>query len=434
MDTIYALSSGALPSGVAVIRISGPQAETVLRSLASRNPAPRKAILDSIRSRNGSLIDRGLVLWFPGPASFTGEDSVELHLHGGRAVVDRMLLELSEFEGVRLAEAGEFSRRAFINGKLDLTEAEGLADLIASETEAQRVLALSQASGALKTLYDGWQARLLHARAMIEAEIDFVDEEDVPGSVADQVWFDMSALGQELRGHIDGARRAEAVREGFRIALVGAPNAGKSSLINALAGSEVAIVSSQPGTTRDVVETRLSLGGRLVVIADTAGLRDTSDFIEAEGVKRALERARDADLVLHLSDDGHWEDLPDTTGSAVWRIASKCDLGDSGGSSDVISVTVNQPNGLSALIDSLQKHLRDVLGKDVTGLPTRQRHLDRLKRALVEIDAAVAQEQLALELRAEYLRAAAFNLGCITGQHDVEDMLGVIFSEFCIGK
>ncbi len=303
----------------------------VTEALAGVLPAPRKAALRSIRARNDSSIDTGLVLWFPGPESFTGEDSVEFHLHGGRAVVDRMLEELSGFDGLRMAEAGEFSRRAFANGKFDLTEAEGLADLIAAETEAQRMLALSQASGTLKNLYESWQARLLHARAMIEAEIDFADEEDVPGSVADQVWSDMAVLADEMRAHMAGAKRANAVREGFRIVIVGAPNAGKSSLMNALAGSDVAIVSEEPGTTRDVIETRLSIGGQLVIVSDTAGIREGAGKIEAEGIRRALARASEADLVLHLSEDGIWPPASDFGTAPVWRVLTKAGLGNGNG-------------------------------------------------------------------------------------------------------
>ena len=258
----------------------------MLDTLSGGRAEPRLAALRSIRGRNGAEIDRGLVVWFPGPHSFTGEDCAEVHLHGGRAVVDRILEELGGFDDARMAEAGEFSRRAFVNGKIDLTEAEGLADLIASETEAQRALALAQSSGALREVYEDWQARLLHARAMIEAEIDFADEEDVPGSVAETVWTDMAALAGEMQRHLEGSKAGSIIREGFRIAIVGAPNAGKSSLLNALAGSDVAIVSDIAGTTRDAIETRIVLDGNLVVLTDTAGLRDSDDPIEAEGIRR----------------------------------------------------------------------------------------------------------------------------------------------------
>jgi tRNA modification GTPase len=435
MDTIYALSSGTLPSGVAVVRISGPQTKMIIEELTGRLPTPRIASLRSIRSRNDLEIDSGLVLWFPGPRSFTGEDSGEFHLHGGRAVVDRLFEEMAGFEDVRLAEAGEFSRRAFSNGKFDLTEAEGFADLIAAETEAQRVLALSQASGTLRDLYDGWHERLLNARAMIEAEIDFADEDDVPGSVSDRIWTDMAALVVEMREHMSGAKRANAVREGYRIVIVGAPNAGKSSLMNALAGSDVAIVSDQPGTTRDVLETRLSLGGQLVIITDTAGIRENAESIEAEGIRRALARALEADLILHLSETGSWKAIGDFGAVPVWRITTKVDRGTKIDEDDgVIPISSISPGGLEKLIDSLRKHLGETVGKDVMSLPTRQRHVDNLSAALTELEKAVEEEGVALELRAESLRLAAFSLGRITGQHSVDDVLGVIFSEFCVGK
>jgi len=434
MDTIYALSSGGLPSGLAVVRVSGPKAGEIVQALSGGLPAPRLAVLRSIRDRNESVIDRGLVVWFPGPGSFTGEDSAEFHLHGGRAVVDRLLDELSSFAGLRMAEAGEFSRRAFANGKMDLTEAEGLADLIASETEAQRVLALSQASGALRAIYEGWQNRLLHARAMIEAEIDFADEEDVPGSVSDQVWADMRRLLQEMTAHMGGAKRANAVREGFRIVIVGAPNAGKSSLMNALAGSDVAIVSDEPGTTRDVLEARLSLGGQLVIVTDTAGIRDDAGAIEAEGIRRARVRASEADLVLYLSDTANWDDAEGFGAAPVWKVASKADMVNVSLPEGALPISIRSENGLNLLFDSLQKHLSAAVGFDVASLPTRQRHLDNVRVSVEELEKAVASVDAPLELRAEMLRLSAYSLGRITGQHGVEDVLGVIFSEFCIGK
>lgn len=434
MDTIYALSSGGLPSGVAVVRVSGPRSADVLTALGGELPKARYAVLRSIRARNDIEIDRGLVLWFPGPASFTGEDCAEFHLHGGRAVVERLLEELSGFEGLRMAEAGEFSRRAFSNGKFDLTEAEGLADLIASETEAQRVIALAQASGSLRELYERWQDRLLNARAMIEAEIDFADEDDVPGSVSDQVWADMAELSREMRGHMAGAKRAASVREGFRIVIIGAPNAGKSSLMNALAGSDIAIVSDEPGTTRDAIEARISLGGQLVIVTDTAGIRENAGVIEAEGIRRALVRAVDADLILHLSETGSWDDAGDFADAPVWRIASKSDTFNGSIPDDALLISVRSSDGLKCLFDSLEKHLARAVGRDVLSLPTRQRHVESLGAALRELGSAVEKTGAPLELRAESLRLSAFSLGRITGQYGVEDILGVIFSEFCIGK
>lgn len=434
MDTIFALSSGPLPSGVAIVRISGPNSSQIVASLSSGLPEPRHAVLRSIRGRNDSLIDRGLVLWFPGPASFTGEDCAEFHVHGGRAVVDRLLGELSGFPGTRMAEAGEFARRAFVNGKMDLTEAEGLADLIAAETEAQRVLALTQASGALRETYEGWQGRILHARAMLEAEIDFADEDDVPGSVADEVLADMSRLAEEMERHLAGAGRANAVREGFRIVIVGRPNAGKSSLMNGLAGSDVAIVADEPGTTRDAIETRLAIGGKLVVVTDTAGLREEAGAVEAEGIRRARAKAAAADLVLHLSEDGVWEPIGIDVDAPIWRVRTKSDLPAVAETGDVIGVSVRTGAGLDGLLAALQDEVEGRLGHDMASLPTRQRHVDNVRSSLEHVREALRDGEAAVELRAESLRLAATSLGRITGQHGVEDVLGVIFSEFCIGK
>lgn len=260
-DTIVALSSGRLPAGVAVVRMSGPATRFVLETMVGEIPQPRHARLCVVRAADGQAIDRGLVLFFPGPASFTGEDCAELHLHGGRAVVSKVLESLADSSGVRLAEAGEFTRRAFLNGKLDLLQAEALADLVSAETEAQRRLAMRNSEGAQTALYQEWRHTLLRSRALIEAELDFSDEQDVPGSVSDTIWPALSALASDMARHIDGYKRAEMVRDGFEVVIVGRPNAGKSSLLNVLARRDVAIVSDEPGTTRDLVEVVLDIGG-----------------------------------------------------------------------------------------------------------------------------------------------------------------------------
>ncbi|WP_223385527.1 tRNA uridine-5-carboxymethylaminomethyl(34) synthesis GTPase MnmE [Oricola cellulosilytica] len=434
MDTIYALSSGNTPSGVAVIRVSGGGSRDIVELHAGDLPAPRSAILRLIRDRNGNPIDRGIVLWFPGPGSFTGEDCAEFHLHGGRAVVDRMLEELGAHPDSRMAEAGEFSRRAFVNGKFDLTEAEGLADLIASETEAQRVLALAQASGALHDLYKGWRARLLHGQAMIAAEIDFADEEDVPGSVSAEIWDDMASLAEEMHIHLGEARRGSAIREGFRIAIVGPPNAGKSSLLNALAGSDVTIVSDEPGTTRDAIEVRLSIAGHLVLVIDTAGIREGAEKIEAEGIRRAFVRAADADLVLHLSETGSWSVLGGVDEDRIWRVRSKRDVSGSCNVGHEVAVSTKTSDGLQGLLAMLEEHLAAVLSVDAITLPTRQRHFDNVKRSLEDLKTALENDADALEIRAEALRVSADYLGRIIGHSGVEDILGIIFSEFCVGK
>ena len=297
-DTIVALSSGRLPSGIAIVRISGPQTRFAVETIAGALPEPRRATFSRLRTPLGETIDSGLLLFFPGPGSFTGEDLAEFQVHGGKAVVAALLQALTSLPGIRHAEAGEFTRRAFLNGKLDLIESEALADLISSETEAQRRLAVSNASGAQSGLYAGWRRRIIHAMAMIEAELDFSDEADIPGSVADQVWADVLALRQEIEDHVKGYHQAEIIRDGYDVVIVGAPNAGKSSLLNALAQRDAAIVSDEPGTTRDLVELSLDLNGVKVRLTDTAGIRDAAGKVEAIGIERALGRAKSADLVL----------------------------------------------------------------------------------------------------------------------------------------
>jgi tRNA modification GTPase len=285
----------------------------------------------------------------------------------------------------------------------------------------------------LREIYEGWQRRLLHARAMIEAEIDFADEEDVPGSVADRVWADMEALLTDMSGHLQGEKSGSIIREGFRIALVGRPNAGKSSLLNALAGSDIAIVSDIAGTTRDTIEVRMAIGGTLVIVTDTAGIRESSDAIEAEGIRRALARAADADLVLHLSDNRIWPALSDIGDVPVWKVFTKADLnGDN--AEDVLAVSVQGEPGVGGLVDSLTSHLASALSRDQLTLPTRRRHVDNVRRAREYLSEAVLESSDPLEIRAEALRRSADALGRITGQRGVEDILGVIFSEFCVGK
>jgi len=432
-QTIYALSSGALPSGVAIVRVSGPAAGDVLRLLFGRLPPSRVGSYGPIGLDRSSPIDRGLVLWFPGPASFTGEDCAEFQLHGGRAVVRALLDTLATLAGLRPAEAGEFSRRAFLNERLDLTAVEGLADLINAETEAQRQVALRQAGGAMASLLETWRARLIRCRALIEADLDFADEDDVPGSVADAVWSDAAALAAEIAGHLATADRGERLRSGFEVVLLGAPNAGKSSLLNALARRPAAIVTPEPGTTRDLIEVRLDVGGFPIVLVDTAGLRDAVGLVEAEGIRRARDRARRADLVLWLQapDDAS----PDTAPEGVpgWRVATKADLASVPDEmAHRISTVTGQ--GLDALEAALGRFAAEQVGALEDVLVTRARHRDGLQRCLGHLQAALAQTGVGLELRAEDLRAAADALGRLTGRVDVEDLLDVIFRDFCIGK
>lgn len=430
--TIFALSSGSLPSGVALIRISGLAARSIETTMLGGSLEARRAGLRKlVHPQTGEALDEVLALVFPAPSSFTGEDVVELHCHGGVATVAAVLDALGSIDGFRIAEAGEFSRRAFENGRLDLTALEGLADLIAAQTETQREQALIQSGGALRDLYDGWRDHLIRMRALIEAELDFADENDVPGSVSDQVWRDAAILAGAIRDHLDDDHRGEIVRDGFRIALTGPPNAGKSSLLNALARRDVAIVTPQAGTTRDVVEVSLDIAGQLVIVSDTAGIRETQDIVEKEGIRRSHETAKRANLVLWLQAADE-RPLTDPLEGAV-IVTTKTDL--AGSHAGSIGVTVVKEDGLAPLMNLIAEQVQSFAGSAVRGesVPTRVRHRLALEEAAEALESAVQSED-GLELRSEFLRVAGDALGRITGRVDVEDLLDVIFSEFCIGK
>jgi tRNA modification GTPase len=390
-----------------------------------------------IKDRQERIIDRGLVVFFPGPHSFTGEDCAELHVHGGKAVVDAVISTLYTFDHCRMAEAGEFTRRAFTNGKFDLTVAEGLADLIAAETESQRRLAHQISTGVQANLYAGWRTELIRARAFVEAELDFADEGDVPGSVSNQVWESLRHLVARIDSHVADGKRGAIVRDGYRVVIVGAPNAGKSSLLNAMAGSEVAIVSDEPGTTRDLIEIKLDLNGLPVLVTDTAGLRSSTGRVERIGIERALERASAADLVIALTDlsEPIPYDLSGVDQGAVIKVGTKSDLSEvrSGSGYDLV-ISARTGAGLDSLMDLLASRAAAAAGDLSDPLPTRLRHIELLQETRREITNAMEQETAPLEIRAEYLRRATFALGRITGDVDVEDILDVVFSQFCIGK
>jgi len=435
VETIYALSTAAGRAGIAVLRLSGPHACDAVLALTGVAPGPpREARLRRFRDpQTQAPLDRGLVLFFEGPASFTGEDVCELHIHGGRAVVAAMLRALSVLPGLRAAQPGEFTRRAFENGRLDLTEVEGLADLIDAETEAQRIQALRQMEGALGRLYEGWRARLIKALAYAEAEIDFPDEE-VPGGLTRKLLPEIEALAAEIAAHLDDGRKGERLRDGIEVAIVGPPNAGKSSLLNRLAGREAAIVSEEAGTTRDVLEIRLDLGGVPVTLADTAGLREAAGAIEQEGVRRALARAEAADLRLVITAPGAGGDFSLAREGDI-RVLNKLDLG-----GDVppgaLGVSALTGQGLDLLEATLRERVGAAYETQEHPLITRARH----REGLGECAASLARAAEALkaerpaELAAEDLRLAARALGRITGRVDVEDLLDVIFRDFCIGK
>jgi tRNA modification GTPase len=434
-DTIFAPSTAPGRAGIAVIRVSGPDAKrAVMRLTGDAPPSPKQAVLKAFRDERGEIIDRGLLLWFEAPASFSGEDIAEFHVHGGRAIVDAMLAALAAIEGLRPAEAGEFTRRAVENGKLDLTQAEALADLIDAQTEAQRKQALGQYEGALAALYEGWRERLIRAVALTEAVLDFPDEE-VPEDVPNTVREIVVSLLAEIRAHLDDHRRGEILRDGVNLTVFGKPNSGKSSLLNALAQRDVAIVSEIAGTTRDVIEVRLDLGGYPVIVSDTAGLRESEDPIEQEGVRRAIERAKSADIALLLVDASDPEPiagLPSDVGEildlVVWN---KMDIGAPrlGG----IPISAKTGAGIPDLLAKIAELSGKILDLKENSVPlTRARHRAHLEDTVAAL--VRSQKVPDRELLGEDLRLALRSLGRITGRVDVEDILDVVFREFCIGK
>jgi tRNA modification GTPase len=440
-DTIYALATAPGRAGVAIVRVSGADARDVIARLTWRDvPQPRVATLRRVFDDNDAPIDDAPVLFFAAPHSFTGEDVAEFHLHGGPAVVAAMLRLLRSMENCRLAEPGEFTRRAFHNNKLDLAQVEGLADLVAAETEAQRRQALRQAEGELSRFYEAWRTRLLRTLARLEAFIDFPDE-DLPDQLTRSVDGEIAELVRDLDRHLADAHRGEILRDGLTIAILGAPNVGKSSIINKLSQREAAIVSAIAGTTRDVIEVRMDLGGYPVTIADTAGLRASADEIEQEGVRRALARAEHADLKLLVFDGGIWPGIDGETAKLIddrsLCVVNKADLlrepepiAVEGRA--VIKVSAKTGLGLSGLTAALTAAAGERMGGGEGVALTRARH----RAALEECHAALLRAAGAgqPELKAEDLRLAARALGRITGRVDVEDVLVLIFKEFCIGK
>ena len=440
--TIFALATAPGRAGVAVVRVSGPASGAALTALTGRPlPRPREATLAKLRDpKTGEVLDDALVLYFTAPRSFTGEDVVELHLHGGRAVVAGVVEALSSQPGLRVAEPGEFTRRAFENGKLDLTEAEAVADLIDAETNAQRRQALRQMDGALGTLYDGWRERLTRSLAHIEADIDFPDE-DLPSGVSDTARPVLETLAREIDAHLDDNGRGERLREGLHIAIVGAPNAGKSSLLNALARREAAIVSARAGTTRDVIEVHLDLGGYPVVLADTAGLREAAaDEVEEEGIRRALDRAAKADVKIAVFDATTLPALDPATVALVDAdtvvVLNKTDVVDAippaVAGVPAIAVSARTGVGLPSLEERLTAFSADRLAGSGVPALTRARHRSALEECRDALRRALTAPLP--ELMAEDVRLASRALGRITGQVDVEDLLDVIFRDFCIGK
>jgi tRNA modification GTPase len=436
-DTVFALSSGAGRTALAVVRVSGPAAGLVLDRIAAPRPKPRFGAFRKLRHPDtAEEFDHALVLWFPGPNSETGEDLCELHIHGGRAVLSATFEALAAVPGCRPATAGEFARRAFENGKLDLTTAEGIIDLIDADTDAQRRQALRQASGDLSKLYESWRQALIGTRALMESAIDFSDEADVSESTEKQALAEAMRLANEIKSHLEDGRRGEIVREGFRIVLAGPPNVGKSSLMNALARRDVAIVSDEPGTTRDVLEVRLDLGGYMAIVADTAGLRNAAGTIEQEGIRRARQRAAEADLVLWIIDaTAPARDVPTELGTRGLRVLNKIDAP----GADVRvpadhAVSALTGVGLPELVAMLAGIVREATSGGDAPAITQVRHRQQIEACLEALEAIQSPNTLAPEIAAEQLRLAADALGRIVGRIDPEDVLDQVFARFCIGK
>lgn len=440
-QTIFALSSGRAPSAIAIIRVSGPQAHAAVQRFCGKLPAPRLAHVATLRDLDGSALDESVTLWFPAPQSATGEDVAEFHVHGGRAVIAAMFDALGSIDGLRPAEPGEFTRRAFENGKLDLTEAEGLDDLIHADTDRQRRQALRHLKGLLGEKAESWRQQIIEASALVEAGIDFSDEGDVSSELIAPALKKIAALKSEIEEVLAASAQSERLREGLNVAIAGPPNAGKSTLLNRLARREAAIVSPHAGTTRDIIEVHLDLDGYPVTLIDTAGVRDTHDPVEQEGVRRARDRARTSDLVLWLV-DAQGEVAPILAGTddhaPVWIVRNKVDLapakGGEGDTSSRFDISAARGDGVPALIAALVSYAQDFFGSGEMALVSRARQRNLLLETISALGRAEQASERGDELLAEELRIAIHSLGRLTGRVDVEDILDIIFSEFCIGK
>lgn len=443
MSTIFASATAPVKSGVAIIRISGENAFNALAAFGI--PAtipPRYAALHKLYTpKTNELIDEALVLWFPAPNSFTGEDTIEFQTHGSRAVINEIIEQLSHLANFRLAEPGEFSKRAFNNGKMDLTQADGLADLIDAETKAQKRQALRQMQGELEQLYEGWRSQLIETQAFFEAYIDF-PEEDIPANILGQVEGKIDNLKSAIRTHLDDKRRGEKLRDGLHAVIIGSPNAGKSSLLNHLARRDVAIVSNIAGTTRDTIEVQMDVGGYPFTLVDTAGLRESEDIIESEGIRRAREHAANADLTIALFDATALPDIDKETTTLLNDDSIVCitksDLTDDINIPEAltpyspIAISTTAKTGTDTLIDLLGKRASDFFAESENPAITQARYRDALIKSLDALERLSIHTEL--ELTAEDLRLAAQHIGRITGRIDVEDILDSLFSNFCIGK
>ena len=437
-DTICALASGQPPAAICILRLSGDRIWKVAGALLECGlPEPRHATLTRFRDEDGNLIDEGLALFMPGPHSYTGEDTLELYLHGGPSVIKHSLETLTRQPGVRLAEPGEFTRRAFEAGKLDLTEAEGVADIIEAETEAQKAQALRQLTGGLTDTYDRWRAELTGVLALIEVMVDFPDEGDTPEDTVRPILDKLDLIIGELEDALGDRGIGEKIRDGFRIAIVGPPNAGKSSLLNRIARREAAIVTDIAGTTRDVVEIRLVLGGQVVWLADTAGLRETADVVEAEGVRRAERAAREADMRIHVIDAANPAPPTGPIEAQDIVVFNKVDQRPASLAPDgALPVSASSGEGIDKLESWIAGFVSDRAASVEAPVITRARHREKLSAGLTSLLAArqMLEDDLGAELAAEDVRMALRQLGAVIGTVGVEDILGAVFSQFCIGK
>jgi tRNA modification GTPase len=436
-DTIFAVASGAGRAAIAVLRFSGPATRLIVKSIAGELPEQRMAVLTTFHDpATGGAIDRGLVIFFPSPKSFTGEDYAEFHVHGGRAVVGAIVKAIGGIVGTRSAEPGEFTRRALMNGKMDLAEVEGLADLIDAETEWQRRAALRRTEGVLGRQSAIWRSALIEAAALLEAEIDFPEEEDVSGASGHHVGEILSPVLAGLKSELAAARAGERLREGVTVVIAGPPNAGKSTLLNALARRDVAIVSPFAGTTRDIIEIHFDLGGCPVTLIDTAGLRESSDTVEQIGVARARDKAKSADLILWLSEAAA-PVPPAVQGGEVWKIFTKSDELPPDARQDFsqgLCISAEKNENIDILLKGLEDFARSAVSDGHAGLIARERHRKAFEAAANALERVLANPEAPAELLAEDLRVAMFSLQRLTGAVDVEDILGEIFARFCIGK
>ena len=435
-DTIYSLASGALPSAIAIIRISGPQTLSIIASMTGLDPRPNHMYYTNLNTQNGELIDTVMMVFFKKPHSFTGEDSAEFFLHGSKPIINLFMEELAKFPGVRPSELGEYSRRSFYNGKMDLIEAESLADLYEAETEAQRKLSIKGTSKELSKLYNSWRNEILEAMAYITAELDFSQEEDIASLDNTAIWKKLENLANSITTHLSFAKTSDIIKNGYKVALIGKPNAGKSSLFNKICGKNTAIVTEIPGTTRDVIEGKLNLAGLDVFFFDTAGIRETEDKVEKIGVERSKEKIEEADLIFYLKDINDTENLELPNNKEIWQIYTKQDVSreTSAIESNIFYTSIYNNESIENLKIALQNHIKHLLPEYGAMLPVKQRHIYLLQETINNLKEAIEKNYLPIEIRVEFIRNAANNIGQIIGKIDVENILDIIFSKFCVGK